>query len=194
MLPEVERVLTHTDDFEPLWREAWDEIARALESFERGASRVEEYADGRLSVVTLAPDIYGESGFRPTRHSAPYTAISRHARGQVYLIAIPLDGGWGYRVDYPYYSWAETFVRPRVARRDFAALVARLNELEKDSTRGGWKMDKSELASAVKFADERGLLAASRLAPERVAEEVRAVLVGLSGEHEASRLVEVESV
>ncbi|HEY0078310.1 MAG TPA: DUF6687 family protein [Pyrinomonadaceae bacterium] len=194
VLPEVERVLTRTDDFEPLWREEWAEIARALESFERGASRVEEDREAQLSLVTLAPDIYGESGFRPTRHSAPYTAISRHARGQVYLIAIPLDGGWGYRVDYPYYSWAVTIVRPRITRRDFAALVARLNEVEKDSTRGRWRTDRSELASAAKFSDEHGLLSASGLSPERVAGELRAVLLELRGEHGETRLAEVGSV
>lgn len=175
VLPEVERVLTRTDDYEPLWREGWAQIERALESFARGASRVEEDAPTGLSAVTLAPDIYGSNGFKPTRHAAPYTAISHHARGRVFLIAIPNGEGWSYRVDYPYYSWAETLVRPRVERRDFKGLVARLNELE-TSTDGLWKTDGSELTSAVKFADAAGVLSASRLSPDEVAGEVRAVL------------------
>jgi hypothetical protein len=179
VLPEVERVLTRTDDYEPLWRDPWEEIARALESFARGASRVEEDREARMSVVTLAPDLYGASGFKPTRHAAPYTAITEHARGEIYLIALPLSNGWGYRVDYPYYSWAETIVRPRVARRDLAPLVARLNELENAEASGGlWKTDTSELTSALKFSDEGGLLCASSLQPEKVAEELRAVLLG----------------
>jgi hypothetical protein len=178
VLPEVERVLTRTDEYEPLWREPWAAMEAALESFARGASRVEEDAETGLSVVTLAPDLYGPEGFDPARHAAPFTAIARHARGRLYLVAVPMpSGGWGYRVDYPYYSWAVTVVRPRVERRDFKALVARLNELEGDAA-GRWKLDRSELTSAFKFADDAGRLAASKLEPEVVAEELRAELRG----------------
>lgn len=177
VLPEVERVLTRTEDYEPLWREGWAAIASALESFASGASRVEEYDDARLSVVTLAPDLYGSSGFKATRHAAPYTAISHHARGDLYLVAIPMgDGDWGYRLDYPYHSWAETVVRPTVVRRDFAPLVARLNELERNAD-GYWKLDASELTSAAKFVETRtGQLTASSLPPDRVAGEIRKVM------------------
>jgi hypothetical protein len=176
VLPEVERVITRTDDYEPLWRDAWTRIARALESFARGASKVEEYADARLSVVTLSPELFSPSGFDPTRHAAPYTAISKHARGQVFLIIAPMSGGWSYRVDYPYYSWAETVVRPMIVRRDFSALIARLNELERGAA-GKWQKDNNEMTSAFKFMDQTGKPGASRLAPEVVAEEMRAVLV-----------------
>jgi hypothetical protein len=177
ILPEVERVLTRTDDYEHLWRAGWDEIERALESFARGASRVVEDAETRLSVVTLAPDLYGASGFKPTRHAAPYTAITEHARGDIYLISIPMSDGFSYRIDYPYYSWAETQVRPRIARHDLAPLVARLNELEQQNANGAWKTDASELTSAVKFADASGVLSESKLAPGTVGEELRAALI-----------------
>jgi hypothetical protein len=176
VLPEVERALTRTDEYESLWREPWAQIESALESFARGASRVEEDAESGLSVVTLAPDLYGAAGFKPTRHAAPYTAIAHNARGQIFLIATPLDDGWSYRIDYPYYSWAVTFVRPRVTRRDLSGAVARLNELEGDGG-GHWKTDRSELTSAVKFSDAGGALAASRLAPDAVAAELRATLL-----------------
>jgi hypothetical protein len=176
VLPEVERLLTRTNDYEPLWRRGWQRIADALESFERGASRVEEQMDVSLSVVTLAPSLYGATGFDAARHSAPYTAITRYAKGSLYLIAIPTGGGWAYRIDYPYYSWAETVVRPRIERRDFAPLVARLNEVEKNRT-GRWKLDASELASAAKFVDQGGRLSASSLAPDEVAREIRAQLL-----------------
>jgi hypothetical protein len=168
-------VLTRTNDYEFLWRDVWERINAAMESFERGASRVEEFTDEKLSLVTLAPDVNSSSGFRPTKHGAPFTAISRYAHGQLYLIARPHGDGWGYRMDYPYYSWAETIVRPRVVRRDFNALVARLNELERDAG-GTWKIDKSELASAVKFAGSDGLPAQSSLTPDVVALETRAAL------------------
>ncbi|MCA1592112.1 MAG: hypothetical protein LC754_05570 [Acidobacteria bacterium] len=176
VLPEVERVLTRTDVYEPLWREGWAGIASALESFARGASRVEEDAEAHLSIVTLAPELYGAAGFKPTRHAAPYTAISRHARGEVYLIATPFAGGWAYRVDYPYYSWAVTVVRPPVVRRNFAPLVARLNELERNED-ARWKPDTGELTSALKFTDAGGVLQASSLTPDVVAKEMRGVLL-----------------
>lgn len=175
VLPEVERVLTRTDDYEPLWRDVWTGIAAALESFARSSSKVEEDTNTGLSIISLAPDIYSAGGFNPTRHAAPYTAIAHHARGQVYLIATPATGGHYYRVDYPYYSWAETVVRPRIARRDFSALIARLNEIE-NNPQASWKLDDRELASAFKFMDASGTLRASRLEPEVVAGELRKVL------------------
>lgn len=175
ILPEVERVLTRIDDYEFLWRDVWARIIAAMESFERGASRVEEFNDEKLSLITLAHDIYSSHGFKPTKHGAPFTAISRYARGQLYLIARPLADGWSYRMDFPYYSWAETIVRPRVVRRDFNALVARLNELER-SAEGAWKVDQSELSSAVKFAGDDGTPAQSSLTPDMVALETRAAL------------------
>lgn len=176
VLPEVERLLTHTDDYEQLWGDEWEKIAAALESFARGASTVEEDLAARLSIIKLGPDLYGSSGFKPTRHAAPYTAITHHARGHIYLVAVPMSGGWGYRIDYPYYSWAETVVRPRIARHDFAPLIASLNEMEK-SGEGRWRKDTSEMTSAVKFVDEGGMLCASSFQPEKVAEEMRGLLL-----------------
>ncbi|HEV7473753.1 MAG TPA: DUF6687 family protein [Pyrinomonadaceae bacterium] len=171
VLPEVERVLTKTDNYEPLWRSAWDKIAAAMESFERGTSKVTEFADAGLSLVTLAPEVFSSSGFNSTRHAAPYTAITRYARGQLFLITTPLDNDWAYRIDYPYYSWAETVVRPRIPRRDFSALLNELNQLEQGA--GVWKLDKSEMTSAVKFLSSEGTLAASRLSPDDVAKSIR---------------------
>ena len=176
LLPEVERVLTRTDDYEELWRAPWQEIERALDSFARGASRVTEDAAARLSIVTLAPELYGAHGFKPTRHAAPYTAIARHARGQIFLIAIPMQAGFAYRIDYPYYSWADTVVRPQVARRDLSPALARLNELERDSS-ARWQEDDNELTSAAKSVDDNEMLCASRLAPDEVAAALRSASV-----------------
>lgn len=182
VLPEVERVIARTDEYEFLWRDVWQRIEEAMESFASGQSKVEEDETTGLSLVTLAPGLYGSHGFSPTRHNAPFTAISANARGRLYLIALPMMNGWGYRVDYPYYSWAETIVRPRVERRDFTELVERLNELERSgdgnagSVRGSWTLDGEELASAIKFLDQTGTLCASALSPERVAREIGAAL------------------
>ena len=176
VLPHVERVLTHTNDYESLWCDAWNRIASALESFAKGRSRVEEDNEAKLSLVTLAPEMFSSAGFKPTRHAAPFTAISHHARGELFLIATPLEGGWAYRLDYPYYSWAETIVRPQIPRRDFTALIDRLNEMD-ESAAGRWRLDSSELASAAKFSDQHGKLASSSLGLEVVASELRNALV-----------------
>ncbi len=175
VLPEVANVLTRIDDYEFLWRDVWQRIADAMESFERGRSTVEEFDEVKLSVVMLDPELSGSTGFKPTRHGAPYTAISRNARGELFLIARPLANGVSYRVDYPYYSWAETVVRPRIVRRDLSALMARLNEIETASD-GKWRVDKSELSSAARFAADDGTVIASALPVEVVVEEMRSVL------------------
>jgi len=176
VLPEVERLLTRTDHYEPLWRDAWEKIATAMESFERGESSVEEFGEAGLSLITLAPDVFSPSGFNPTRHAAPYTAISRYADGQLFLIATPLKNGWAYRIDYPYYSWAETIVRPRIRRQDFSQLLAELDQLEPEGE-GVWKLDNSEMTSAIKFVSREGTLAASMLKPDEVAKAVRSRLL-----------------
>ncbi len=172
VLPEVERLLTRTDEYESLWRSAWEKIAIAMESFERGTSKVTEFADAGLSLIALAPDVFSESGFDPTRHAAPYTAISRYAKGGLFLITTPVKNGWIYRIDYPYYSWAETVVRPRIPRRDFSQLLTDLNQLERERE-GVWKLDNSEMTSAIKFLGGDGTLAASMLRPDEVAKAIR---------------------
>ena len=169
VLPEVERILTRTGEYESLWRAPWERLVAAVESFERGESKVEEDSSRTLSVVTLSPELYGAGGFEPSRHGAPLTAISRYAHGRVFLIATPARaGGWFYRVDYPYYSWAETVVRPAIRRPDLSPCVAELNELETGN--GLWRPDANELASAIKFLDAGGdSLAVSKLTPDTVA-------------------------
>jgi len=167
VLPKVEHLLANIDDYESLWREGWDRVVAAVESFESGRSNVVEHSD--TSVVTLAPELWDGAGFSPTRHSAPYTAISKFAKGKLFLIAIPNGSGWFYRIDYPYYSWAETVVRPRIVRRDLAPALQLLNSRETNHD-GRWRIDNREMTSALKFLDSAGTLAASRLEPDEVAE------------------------
>ena len=186
VLPHVEDVITQTRKYEPLWRESWARIETALDSFTKGESTVDEVDDMRLSIVTLAPAVFGAGGFDPSKHSAPFTAISQQARGELFLIATPLNGGWAYRIDYPYYSWAETVVRPRIKRRDFTTLVRELNQNEQ-SQNGRWLIDTSELASAIKFSDGKGTLAVSQLTPDAVTNYLRSALSerGLAGAQNA---------
>jgi uncharacterized protein DUF6687 len=168
VLPKVEHVLTHTDFYESLWREPWKRIEMALDSFAKGDSRVEEDLVNKISMVTLAPAVFSPAGFDPAAHAAPFAAISHHARGNLFLIATPLQDGWAYRVDYPYYSWAETVVRPSIPRPDLGVAINALNEIENNET-GRWMIDASELASAIKFSDMNNQLTASKIAPDVVA-------------------------
>src|ERR1044072_2834486 len=172
VLPRVEHLLTNINDYEPLWREGWNSVAAAIESFEQGKSSVTEFSDTKISLITLAPELFDGAGFSPTRHSAPYTAISKFAKGELFLIAIPASGGWFYRIDYPYYSWAETVVRPRIEHRDLRNVLTLLNEKESNRD-GSWETDNREMTSAVKFLDNARMLAVSRLEPHLVVETLQ---------------------
>jgi uncharacterized protein DUF6687 len=175
VLPHIEHVIKHTDQYEPLWRESWKRIETALDSFAKGESRVAEFDDAKLSLVTLAPTIFSAAGFDPQQHAAPFTAISHHAHGELFLIATPLDGGWAYRIDYPYYSWAETVVRPKIKRRDFTSLIAQLNDSEQND-QANWRTDNTELSSAIKSLNADNQLTASGLTPDTVAKQLRQTL------------------
>src|SRR5215831_11195492 len=170
-LPQVEDVISNTGKYEELWRDHWQRIETALESFSKGASTAEEFTDVDLSLITLAREVFGPNGFDPARDAAPFTAISQHAKGTLFLIATQLNGGWAYRIDYPYYSWAETVVRPPVHRRDVTLLLERLNELETSSA-GQWEADSAELASAAKF-QAHGRLQSSAIPPDEVVSQIR---------------------
>ena len=173
VLPEVEQVLTNTDAYEHLWRDGWEQVATAIESFERGTSTAEELSEANTTLVIISPDVFGASGFDPKRHGVPVIAVSRYAHGQMFLIATPYQNGWSYRFDYPYYSWAETVVRPRIKRRDLTALLARLNDAEKNEG-GAWQLDGSEMTSAIKFLGPNKTIAASSLRPDEAASILRA--------------------
>ena len=168
VLPEVERLLTNVDSYEPLWRKPWERIAKAIDSFNRGASTATEFGDARLTLVTLAPDQFGPGGFDPAQHSVPFTAISGYAKGDLFLIATEMKNGWAYRIDYPYYSWAETVVRPPIPRRDFSYALGELNRLERNAG-GKWQTNNVELTAAVKFLGSDGLMAGSTIGPFDVA-------------------------
>lgn len=184
VLPEVEHVLTHINEYEALWRGPWERIAIALDSFERGTSSVRELSDKEISVITLAPEIFSSSGFNPTRHAAPYTAISRYAHGKLFVIATPVGPGWSYRIDYPYYSWAETIVRPRIQRHNLTPLVDRLNEIEEHND-GQWRLDSNEMTSAVKYIGRDGLLGVSSLDPDVVASNLSAAVAATKSKEAA---------
>ena len=180
IMPEVENLLTNINGYEPLWREGWKRIVDALESFDRGLSTVTQLPESNVALICLAPEIFSNEGFNPTRHSAPYTAISKFARGELFVIATPAQGGWFYRIDYPYYSWAETVVRPKIERRDLSQVLEVLNEKEGNGA-ARWQIDSRELSSAAKFLDGQQTLAPSKLKPEEVAAEFAKTTLRVAG-------------
>src|SRR5687767_13246758 len=50
VLPEVERLLTNVNAYEPLWRDGWKAVADALESFESGRSQARWFLDSGISL------------------------------------------------------------------------------------------------------------------------------------------------
>jgi len=155
VLPVVGDLLAAPDRFEPLWRDAVARVDAVMDSFASGRSRVEE--NGPLSSVLLAAEV---------DEAASRYAISHHARGRVYLIASEAEGGWSFRVEWPYWSWAETVDRPRVTRVDLAPLSERLAALDPS---GLWRLVQSDLSPGLRGAG-------SRLEPGEVAAELRAVI------------------
>ncbi|HKP47832.1 MAG TPA: DUF6687 family protein [Pyrinomonadaceae bacterium] len=170
VLPEVEHVLTRIGDYEDLWRGPWRVIEKTVDSFEKQQSDVEEFTDAKISLVTLSDQVYG-GHFDPSLDGIPFTAVSRYATGELFIIGVPYQGGWAYRIDYPYYSWAETTVRPRINRRNLSAAMLQLNQLE-SSGHGKWVADSAELSSAAKFLSDDGRLASSTISPGKVAESI----------------------
>ena len=171
VLPEVERLLGNVNAYESLWSEGWRSVVEARDSFARGESKVVEHEDSRISLITLAPGL-----------TNPLMAIAKHARGEMFLIATPAAGGWFYRIDYPYYSWAETVVRPPIPRRDLTSALATLNEKE-SNRHATWKTDNRALTAAVKFLDAAGALAVSRLQPDEVVAAIAAATAAAMAEH-----------
>jgi len=57
------------------------------------------------------------------------------------------------------------------------SFVSQLNEIESNRT-GQWKLDSSEMTSAVKFVGEGGVLGSSSVSPDRVADILSALLSG----------------
>ena len=158
VLPVLGDLLARPDRFEPLWRDRLSAIDRAMESFAAGRSPIDEDADRLVSAIQLV----GEGDIEATRH-----AISHHARGRLYLVARQAgDGGWSYRVEWPYWSWAETVDRPRIQRIDLGPVARRLGELDPTAA---WRVEESEISPGLRCAE-------TRIAPEAVATELRAAL------------------
>src|SRR6185369_5412873 len=67
VLPEVEALLENVAAFEPLWRDGWNRVHAGMKSFESAKSRLQELGATGVTLITLAQDLFGESGFDPTK-------------------------------------------------------------------------------------------------------------------------------
>ena len=70
-------------------------------------------------------------------------------------------------------------MRRPIERRDFTKVLQELNEME-GNRNGHWQPDNREMTSAVKFLDQQGTLAASKLKYEEVIGVVRGSGAGAS--------------
>lgn len=167
-LPRIGELLRDPGAFERLWRNGWDRLMAAVDSFTRGASTVANVLDGRLSLVVLDPSIARGGRFHPTTGDLPSMAISTRARGEWIAVATPRPGGWTWRVERAFHAWADTVVRPRYQRRPAAPAVAALAALE-PSGAGEWRAGKGSMGPVLTYAAADGTPAVSRLSPDEVA-------------------------
>jgi len=70
-------------------------------------------------------------------------------------------------------------VRPKVKRHDFGVLISQLNQIEQNQD-GRWKLDNSEMTSAVKFLDASNTPAPSRLRPDELVSLIQAEMLSKS--------------
>jgi hypothetical protein len=172
-LPRIDALLRSPDAFEPHWRAGLTAIERAMESFARGRSTVDEDPARRLSVVALAADL-APGAAHPTTSDAVSTAVAHHAHGEWIAVGAPDADGWRWRVERAFHAWADTVVRPRYARRAAARAVAALGAIERAPV-GRWRPGRGMLGPALVFSDERGAPAVSSLSPADLGAALRAV-------------------
>jgi hypothetical protein len=177
VLPVIGDLLARPDRFEDLWRAGLEQIDAAMDSFAGSRSTVDEDADHLVSLVRLAAGASAAERFDPTSHSAALHAVSHHAGGLLTVIASEAsDRRWRYHVDWPYWSWADTVVRPRVDRVDLAPVAARLSDLEPPAPAAPrWQVDRGGLSSALTVDRPSGI------APAEVAAALRAALAHTTG-------------
>ncbi|HET6370613.1 MAG TPA: DUF6687 family protein, partial [Nitrospiria bacterium] len=152
-------------DYENLWRKRFDEIIHSFSLFEKGIVMLEEYDEERLSVIV--------DERRPARE-----AIDRYCQGDLYLVVQDREtetGGFYYELEYRYYSWADTVVRPKINPIPMEELALQLNRREGNRA-GNWRAGhhaNQALTSVLTFVDPEGGELPSTLHPEEVILSVR---------------------
>lgn len=160
LLPLLPDLFRKKDEYRHLWREAYDEIILSMELFEKGIIGLEEHEQEGLSVVI--------DEHRPARQ-----AIDHHCQGNLFLVIEDREreeGGFGYELEYRYYSWADTVTRPPITPIPMETLAEHLNRHE-GLREGKWMTGGYKgqwMTSALKFTDEAGGRYLSRLHPDQV--------------------------
>ncbi|MFQ5597794.1 MAG: DUF6687 family protein [Nitrospiria bacterium] len=175
LLPLIPDLFRKKDDYRSFWGPPFEAILHSMDLFEKGVVGVDEYEEEALSVIM------DES--RPARQ-----AIDHYCQGDLILVVEDREkneGGFGYELEYRYYSWADTVTRPPIKTIDMVPLAKTLNRLDSAAS-GHWVFEDypgRAMTSALKYTDARGGRRLSHLHPEEV---IRSVLVHLQSQKDTN--------
>jgi hypothetical protein len=160
LLPSLPDLFHKKGVHENLWRKRFEEMLLSFSHFEKGTILLEEYEEERLSVIV-------------DERRPPREAIDRYCQGDLYLVVQDREietGGFYYEMEYRYYSWADTVVRPKINPIPMEELAAQLNRQEGNRA-GKWhagRFPNQALTSVLKFIDPDGGDLPSSIHPEEV--------------------------
>jgi hypothetical protein len=140
LLSRLDEICRNLQRYKSLWEETEDSYAETWKMVKSGLIAVEEYDDQELSIIRLSDNLINRLA---DQHQSKYFGLSEFAIHEIarhFTILLRLDRY--YQVTQRYESWVQYCSRPIRLRRDFAALVELLNELEGDKWRyeGVWKL------------------------------------------------------
>ncbi len=168
LLPLVPDLFRHKERYRSLWEMPFKKILHAMELFEKGIIGIEEYENEGLSVVIDKE--------KPARQ-----AIDHYCQGNLFLVIEDQEkreGGFGYELEYRYYTWADTVTRPPVKQILFDDLATKFNK-EEGHHNGKWQTGNfpgRSMTSVLKFTDTNGGDLTSHLHPRTVIEDVLSYL------------------
>jgi hypothetical protein len=140
LLSRLNEISQNLQRYKLLWEETENSYVQTWELVKSGLITVEEYDDQELSIIRLSDSLIERLA---DQHQSKYFGLSEFAIHEIarhFTILMRLDRY--YQIAQRYESWVQYCSRPIRLRRDFAALVELLNELEGDKWQyeGVWKL------------------------------------------------------
>lgn len=140
LLSRLDEICRNLQRYKSLWEDTENSYVQTWEMVKSGLITVEEHDDQELSIIRLSDSLINRL---LDQHQSKYFGLSEfviHEIARHFTILIHLDRY--YQIVQRYESWVQYYSRPIRLRRDFAALVELLNELEGDKWRyeGVWKL------------------------------------------------------